>query len=324
VTPSRRSFLAGLTLATAGLATAPAFGQRQPIKILVGFPPGGLPDLVARALAEHYRVTLGTTAVVENRVGANGRLAAQAVKNAAPDGNTLLLAPGLQMIHLPHVYSDLGYDVFSDFAPIGNVVDADFGFAINPKIPATTLKEFVDWARKNPDTAAYGSAGQGSAPHLMGAMLAQELDVKLNHVPYKGANFALTDVMGGHMASLWATTPFLLPQHANGRVRILATTGTRRAAKLPQVPTFRELGHDVLTYTDGHWMLAPAKTPPDVVARLSAATLEAVKSKEVQSLVTGQEAIEAPLGHAALAKLMREEYDRRGALIRKLGFTATQ
>lgn len=321
---SRRRLLAGLAAAAAALPLRGFAQQRPTVRLMVGFPAGGLPDQVARVLAEHWRVALGATVVVENRVGANGRLAAQAVKNAAPDGNTLWLTPGLGATHLPHVFTDLGYDLFADFAPVSATVESDFAFAVDPNLPATSVKAFADWAAKNPAKAAYGSAGQGSAPHLMGHQLSRALNVPLQHIAYKGANFALTDLMGGHVASMFATTPFLLPQHAGGKLRILAVTGPARSPKLPDVPTFRELGMPELTVVDGNWVFAPARTPPAVVERLAAATAEAVAGKEMQALVASQNVVAAPHGPAALARIVREQFDRQGAAVKAAGFTAQQ
>lgn len=320
----RRRLLAGALAAGVVAPSRPRAQGRPTVRLMVGFPAGGLPDQVARVIAEHWRVALGAPVVVENRVGANGRLAAQAVKNAAPDGNTLWLTPGLGVTHLPHVYTDLGFDPFTDFAPVSGTVESDFAFAIDPALPATSVKAFADWAAKNPAKAAYGSAGQGSAPHLMGHQLARGLKVPMQHIAYKGANFALTDLMGGHVASMFATTPFLLPSHVAGKLRILAVTGTARNAKLPDVPTFRELGLPELTMVDGNWVFAPAKTPTAIVERLAAATADAVAGKEMQSLVASQNLVAAPHGPAVLARLLREQFDRQGAAVKAAGFTAQQ
>jgi tripartite-type tricarboxylate transporter receptor subunit TctC len=320
----RRLLQAGIgVLATAAGAGAAA-QQHPPMKLLVGFPAGGLPDQVARALAEHLRVALNTTVVVENRVGANGRLAAQAVKNAPPDGSMLLVTPGLGISHLPHVYKDLGFDPFTDFAPVANTVGSDFAFAIDAALPVTSLEAFAEWARRNPEKAAYGSAGQGSAPHLMGHQLSRGLGVPLQHIAYKGTNFALTDLMGSHLASLFATTPFLLTPHRNGKARILAITGTARSPQLPDVPTFAERGIPDLTISDGNWVLAPAKTPASLVGALAAASIAAVSGNEMQSLITRQNVVAMPMGPAALGALMRQQYDRQGAAVKAAGFTAAQ
>jgi tripartite-type tricarboxylate transporter receptor subunit TctC len=319
--PARRGLLgAALAVGTLAASRRAAAQPKAPMKLLVGFPAGGLPDQVARTLADALRESLGTPVIVENRVGANGRIAIQAVKAAAPDGTTLLLTPGLGMTHLPHVYTDLGFDPFTDFMPVSGTVESDFAFAIDPGVPARTLREFAEWARNTPARAAYGSAGEGSAPHLMGYQLAKGLGVPMQHIPYKGANFALTDLMGGHLASLFATTPFLLTPHQNGKARVIGVTGTARSPKLPEVPTFRELGLPELSVIDGTWVLAPARTPTAIIDRLAAACSDAVASPGMKALIAQQHLVAAPIGPAALAKAMREQYDRQGAAVRAAGF----
>lgn len=320
----RRQFIRGAGAATlAGLSPAAWSQQRGPIRLFVGFPPGGLPDLVARALAEQLRKSFDVPAVVENRAGANGRIAGQAVKAAAADGNTLLVAPASNLVHLAHVYTDLGYDVLTDFAPVAQVVENDFALAISSKIPAKNLQEFAAWCRANPTKATFASPGTGSAPHLMGLQIGRALNIPFSHVPYKGSNFALTDLAGGHIASMVASTSFMLQPLKSGSLRILAVTGNARSTVLPDVPTFKESGLAQLTLTEGTWLLAPAKTPAPVVERLAAAALESLKGKEMAGVLDGV-TVAAPLGPRDLARVMREEYDKRGAIIKAFGFTANQ
>lgn len=326
MTIDRRAFLRKTALAAAaGMATAvlPAQAQRGPIRLFVGFPPGGLPDFVARALAEQYRRSFDLPVVVENRPGANGRLAGQAVKNAAADGSALLIAPASNIVHLPHVYNDLGFDPMTDFAPIGQVVENDFALSISAKLPVTTLAEFAAWCKANPGQASFASPGTGSSPHLMGLQVARALGIPLQHVPYKGSNFALTDLAGGHIASMVAATSFMMQPLKSGTLRILATTGTARSSTLPNVPTFRELGLNQLTLVEGTWVLAPAKMPQALIDRYSAATVESLKSKEMATVLDGQ-TLAAPLGARELARAMREEFDKRGQIVRAFGFTANQ
>ena len=318
----RRDFLRGLASGAASGAAAlamPAFAQRAPVRIFVGFPAGGLPDLVARALAEQFRKSFDVTVLVENRAGANGRIAGQAVKAGPADGTTFLVAPASNIVHIPHVYSDLGFDPMTDFVPVAQTLENDFAFACSARIPPTTLQEYATWAKANPGQSTFGSPGAGSSPHLMGLQIARALGMPLAHVPYKGSNFALTDLQGGHIASMVSVTSFLLPSMKAGSLRVLATTGNNRSA--PTVPTFKELGIPQLTLTEGTWLLAPAKTPQAVIDRYSAAAIEAVKGKEMQALIDATTTA-APLNARDLAKVMRDEYDRRGATIRQFGFTA--
>lgn len=318
----RRTVL-GLGAAAAGIAALPAWAQRGPIRIFVGFPPGGLPDLVARALAEQFKRSFDLPAVVENRPGANGRIAGQAVKNGASDGTIFLVAPASGMVHLPHVYNDLGFDPLTDFAPVAQLCENDFALAINAKLPAQNIKEFAQWAQAQPAQASFASPGTGSSPHMMGLQMARALGIKLTHVPYRGSNLGLADVVGGHVAGMVASTSFFMQPVKAGSLRVLATTGRARSSLLPQVPTFQELGMPQLTMVEGTWLLAPAKTPAAVVDKYAAAAIEALKSREMQGFLDGQ-TLPAPLGPKDMAKLMREEFDRRGASIKAIGFTAAE
>lgn len=320
---NRRNALQALAAAGAAWAVPGAQAQAATARILVGFPPGGLPDMVARAIAEPIGQALGVAAVVDNRPGANGRIAAQAVKNAAPDGRTVLLCPASAMVHLPHVYKDLGYDPFTDFVPVAQVVENDFAFAISPKIPARDLKEFAAWCRANPQAATYGTPGPGSLPHFMGVALAKALGVTLNHIPYKGTNFAITDLGGGHIAAMISSSTFVVTPHQNGQVRVLGVTGRQRLPALPDVPTFLEQGITPLNITDGTWVMAPAKTPQAMVDKLAEAVISSLQGREMKQVTSGQ-AQAAPLRPAALRERMRQEFDQRGSYIRAAGFSATQ
>ncbi len=319
---TRRQFAA--SAATASLIASPlaALAQRSGMRIFVGFPPGGLPDLVARAVADQLRKSFGTPVVVENRPGANGRIAGQAVKNAAPDGNTFLVAPASNIVHLPHVYTDLGYDPLKDFVPVAQMVENDFALTISTKIPATNLKEFAAWCNANPDKATFASPGAGSSPHLMGLVVAKSLGTKLTHVPYKGSSFALTDLIGGQVSAMVSSTSFVVQQHKSNQVRILATTGRARSGALPQVPTFQEMGMGELTLTEGTWLLAPARTPQAIIDKASDAAILAVQGPEMQAVIDGQ-TVAAPLGAIVMRRLMLAEFERRGAQVKATGFSAS-
>jgi tripartite-type tricarboxylate transporter receptor subunit TctC len=223
-------------------------------------------------------------------------------------------------VHLPHVFRNLGYDPFNDFTPVAQLVENDFAFSISPKLPAKTLAEFAAWCRGNPDAATYGSPGQGSAPHLMGATLAKALDAPMRHVPYKGNAFAINDLAGGHITGIFTATTLVGAAHKAGNVRVLATTGRRRNAALPDVPTFAEAGVPALSMTEGIWVLAPARTPAALVEKLSIAAAQAAHSAEMKAAIQDQ-AIASPLAPQMLAGLMRDEFERRGAAIRASGFT---
>ena len=318
---NRRHFTARILAASAAASVFPSHAQRNTVRLFVGFPPGGLPDQVARAVAEQMRRTMDAPVVVENRPGANGRIAGQGVKAAAADGFTYWVAPASNIVHLPHIYNDLGYDVLTDFVPVAQVVENDFAFAISAKVPATNLKEFADWCRKNPDKAAFGSAGTGSVTHMFGLLMGKELGVKLLHVPYKGNTLVLNDVAGGHLSGIVAVTSTLTQQHKAGTVRILATTSRTRSVVLPQVPTLAELGMEQLTLNEGTWVLARAGTPQTMIEKASIAAMQAAGSRELPAVNEGQ-TIAAPLGPIELRQLLQSEFARRGAMVKSIGFNA--
>jgi len=320
MTLHRRTFLHALATAMGAAATG-VFAQAGPVKVYVGFTPGGVPDLVARAVAEQFKHSLGVAALVENRPGANGRIAGQAVKNAAPDGSAFLVTPASGMVHLPHVYKDLGFDPLTDFTPIAQMVENDFALAVSSKIPAQNLKEFAAWCKANPQQATFASPGTGSAPHLMGLQIGKALGVTLMHVPFRGSALGLTNLLGGHVAAMISTTSFVLQPHRTAQVRILATTGRARSTTLPNVPTFEELGMPQLTLTEGTWLMAPAKMPAELVDKFAKAAIESTRNREMQVVLDGQ-TVAAPLGARELARLMRKEYDERGAEIKATGFSA--
>lgn len=321
VTRSAFARLAALTTCAIAAAPRTVLAEGGQVTIYVGFPPGGLPDAVARAVAEQLRRGFASSAIVENRPGANGRLAVQAVKNAAPDGNTLLVAPAAAVVFLPHVYNDLGYDPLVDLVPVAQLVQNDFALAINPKIPAKTFKEFAAWCKANPNEATFGTSGAGSAPDFMGVLVGRAMKTKYTDVPYRGAAQALTDTIGGQLASVIATTQLLLPQHEAGQVRILAVTGPARDQQLPSVPTFRELGFPDLTITDAMWVLAPAKTPAARVNALATSVLDTLKLKTMTNLIKTENLQPAPIAAAPLAKLERDQYARWGSMIKAAGYT---
>lgn len=302
---------------------APALAQADITKIYVGFPPGGLPDSVARTVAGAVGQALGGTAVVENRPGANGRLAAQAVKNTPAGQHALLVCPASALVHLPHVYSDLGYDAFKDLQPVAQVCENAFAFAISGRLPAKNLAEWAAFCRANPDRATFGSPGQGSSPHFMGVTLAQALGVTMNHIPYRGNNFALTDTAGGHISGMVSTTGQLQAPHRNGQMRILGVTSAKRLAELPDVPTFAESGVPQLTLTEGTWVMASARMPQATAEKVAASILAQLKEPAAVQALKAQADI-APLGPQALAERLRQDFDSRGAGIRAAGFKARQ
>ncbi len=259
-----RRRLLGSVLATAGavaVAPAAAFAQEQPIRIIFPFAAGGSGDALARLMADKLRAGLNRTVIVENRTGAAGRIGVQAVKAAAPDGNTLLLTPIAPMSVYQHVYKSLGYDPIADFEPLSQLGTFDFGVAREPSLPVSSLKELVDWAKMNPAQANYGSPAAGALPHFLGVMFARAAGIDLRHVTYRGSAAALAALVAGQIPIVFTTVADLVELHKAGRIRVLATSDSGRSPSLPDVPTLREAGYD-LQATGWYGMFAPAKPRP--------------------------------------------------------------
>ena len=235
----RRQFAA---LAAAAMTAPHVLAQDRTTKILVGFPPGGSVDVIARLLAEKMRVSLNQNVIVDNKPGAGGRVALNEVKRAAPDGQTLILSPSGALVIQPWLYSNLGYDPIKDFTPISRVTTFDFAITAGPAAPAGDLKAVLAWMKANPTKANYATSGAGTVPHFAGLLLGQAAGVPLTHVAYKGGAPAAQDLIGGQIPLMVDTASETLEHHKAGKVRILAVTGEQRSKALPDVPTLKELG----------------------------------------------------------------------------------
>jgi tripartite-type tricarboxylate transporter receptor subunit TctC len=259
----------GASLALPG-AHAQSYPDR-PIRLVVPFPAGGTTDIVARVVSEHVSRRLGQQMIVENRPGAGGNTGTELVKRAAPDGYTLSLCTIGTCAINSSIYPSTGYDVQKDFVPvvvIGGVVNV---LAVNPQVPARTVQELVRLAKSKPDTLSYASSGYGGSPHLCGELLKDRAGVEITHVPYKGSAPAIVDLRGGQVHMFFDNSPSILPHVKNGPLRALATTGSVRSKALPNVPTMEEAGFPGFVIEPWWGVLAPAKTPPAVVARLNQA-----------------------------------------------------
>lgn len=317
--------LATLSMTAAGTATAQQSAPllNKPLKVVVGFPPGGSADTLARALVQQLE-GVAPAVIVENKPGAGGRLALEMVKNAEADGSTVVLTPGSMVVLYPHLYRKLSYNPVTDFVPVTRVAAAPFVFAIGPAVPAsvTTLAEFAQWAKANPNQAAYGSSGAGSMPHFTGVSLGKSLGIDLLHVAYKGAAPAMTDLIGGRVAANVSVMSNALQHILAGKVRALAVSSPQRVPALPQTPTLAELGHGEATAIEWFGVLAPAKTPANVVVALNKAFGDAAHSKPFQEAMSksGFERVPAETP-TEFAKAMQADIDRWGPVVKASGFT---
>ena len=307
-----------LLCAALALAGGAAFAQDRTVKFLVGFPAGASLDTMTRLVADKMRISLGQPVVVENRPGAAGQIAMSAVKAAPPDGLTLVMTPLVTVVTAPHV-QDLPYDAFADFAPVAHAADFLFAFGMGPATPAKDLREYVALVKQDARYGNYASAATGSLPHFFSLLFAERAGLKLNHIGYKGTAQAMIDLLGGQIAAFMGTVSDVGPQHKAGKVRAVATSGAQRSQHLPDVPTFKELGYDI---EGAGWYAAyaPAKTPKDVVDRLSTAIIEALKSPDVREKLDNFGMEPTGFGPAELARIHRADYDKWGPVIKASGF----
>jgi tripartite-type tricarboxylate transporter receptor subunit TctC len=311
-------FRIALVVVAFALSTAAA-AQDGTVKFLVGFPAGASLDTMTRLVAERMRVTLGQPVVVENRPGAAGQIAMSAVRAAAPDGLTLVMTPLVTVVTAPHIFPNLPYDAFADFAPVAHAADFLFAFGMGPATPAKDLREYVALVKQDAKYANYASAATGSLPHFFSLLFAERAGLKMNHIGYKGTAQAMTDLLGGQIAAFMGTVSDVGPQHKAGKVRAVATSGAQRSRHLPDVPTFRELGYDI---EGAGWYAAyaPAKTPQDVVDRLSKAIIEALKAPDVREKLDNFGMEPTGLGPSELARIHRADYEKWGPVIKASGF----
>jgi tripartite-type tricarboxylate transporter receptor subunit TctC len=313
--------LAGLTCLA--LQAQPGIAQDQTIKIVFPFAAGGSADAVARMLADHLQKSLGRSVIVENRTGAGGRIGLRAVKEAAPDGATLLFTTGGAITIHPHVYSNLGYDPLVDLLPITQVVKFDLALVASGKLPVRSLPELVAWFKANPDQTAFGSPAVGTAVHFLGMELGRMANVDLRHVPYKGTPAALPDVLAGRLPMFITSVAEVLEHHKAGSIRILATAGASRSRFLPDVPTLRESGFDI--QAPGWFsMYAPAGMPANLAERLRAAIIDALQNADIRARIDTLGFEVAGTTGEALAKIQRVEHERWGRIVKASGFKAAE
>jgi len=316
----RRAVIQAIT-AIAASAALPGFAQAAPVKILVGFPPGGSADITARLIAEKMSVSMGVPVVVENRPGAGGRIAAQAVKDAAPDGNLLMLAPMAVMVVQPVVFKSIKYDTTKDFTAIGNAATFPLALAAGPATPAKTMAELVTWLKANPTLGNYGSPGTGSLPHFIGEMLGQSVGVKLQHVPYQGGAPLMTALLGGQLPIGFDTPLEFAENHRAGKLRILAVSSSQRMPQFPEVPTLREAGVNIEASA---WfgVFGPAGMPAARVEALNAATQAALRQTDVVSRLYNLGLSASPESAADMARRMAADKARWEPVIKSTGFQA--
>jgi tripartite-type tricarboxylate transporter receptor subunit TctC len=318
---TRRAALGGAALMAGMHRIASVHAEDAPLRIVLGFPPGASSDTVTRLIADRMRASLGRTVVVENKPGAAGIIANMVVKTAAPDGNTLLMTPLATMVAFPYSYSKLDYDPFSDYVPVAHIAAFQLAFGVGAEVPAKTLADYVALARKGGAYANFASAAAGSLPHFFGLLFAGTAGIELVHVPYKGTASVLQALVSGEIPAAVLPISDLGALAQSGKARILATSGARRSPQFPDVPTFKEGGYEI---EGAAWyaLFAPARTPTEVVGRLSAAAISAAQEPDLRQRLVPLGLEPTGLGPAELAAIMKADHAKWGPIIRASGFKA--
>jgi len=310
--------------AIAAMTSAPAAAEnRGPIRIIYPFPGGGSGDALTRLIADQLASKLNRPVIVEPRAGAGGRLGVQAAKAAEADGNTLLVSPIAPMAVYPSMYPALEYDPVKDFTPVSQLASFDLAISIGPHVPARNLAELVDWLKANPKQANFGTPGAGTLPHFFGIMFAKATGITLQHVAYKGGTLALTDMMGGQIPIVFLSTNELTELHKADKLRVLATSDIRRSPFLPDVPTFKESGYEIVG--TGWWaMFVPSRTPAGTITALNAAVVEALGRHDIREKVLrlGLQ----PVGGTPdeFARVQKDDIARWALAVKASGFTPEQ
>jgi tripartite-type tricarboxylate transporter receptor subunit TctC len=293
----------------------------KPVKLVISFAPGGVHDTLARVLQPRLTEALGQPIVIENRPGAGGNIAAEAVAKSAPDGYTFLVASEAIATN-EYLYRGMAYDPYKDLAPVAKLADYPMALIANPSVPADNVKELVDLARAKPGSLSYGSAGIGASGHLAGELLNTAEGIQIVHVPYKGGAPALADLVAGRIQVMFLSVSLSAPQAKQGKIKVLAVTGERRSDKLPGVPTTAEQGYPGVQALLFSSLLAPAATPAAVIRRMNAEVVKALRTPEVEKRLDDLGAVPAPSTPEQFAAILRRDGEIWGKLIREKNIRA--
>jgi tripartite-type tricarboxylate transporter receptor subunit TctC len=300
-----------------GLASAQDNYPTRPVKIMIAFPVGGLLDTVSRVVGEKLSGLLGQQFIVEARPGAGGTIATAAVAKADPDGYTIMMINDNHALN-PSVFKNIPYDSVKDFAPIGFVGSTPLVLTAHPSLPAKDVRSFVALAKEKPGTITYGSVGLGSASHLAGEMLSSVANIKLQHIPYRGGAPALVDLLAGHVNTIFLSPVSGLEYMKAGKLTGLALAATKRIEIMPDLPTMKEAGYPVeASYWFG--LVAPARTPPAVLAKLEKALADVLAMPDVRKRLTDMGAIIEPLNGEQFGDYIKAEMVKWAAIVDKAG-----
>jgi tripartite-type tricarboxylate transporter receptor subunit TctC len=315
------AIIAGIVAASAGQrdAWAAETYPLKPIRLLVGFAPGGANDLVARAVATRLGPRLGQQVIVENRAGAGGNIATELGARAAPDGYTMLMASVASFAMSPALLGKVPFDPVNDFAPVTQAVVVTAILSVHPSLPAKTLKQFVALAKKQPGGINYASPGFGSIAHLSAELFWKTAGIRLNQIPYKGGGPAVADAIAGHVESIFGLVSTQTPHIRAGRLRAMGVTSARRSGALPEVPTIAEGGYPGFESSGWLGFVFPAKTPKPIVDRMNREMVAILNQREVQTQLEDLGLDPEPGDPAKFHALIQSDFARWGKLIREAG-----
>ena len=294
----------------------------KPVRLVVPFPPGGPADSVARILAQKLTDALGQNVVVDNRAGATGTIGAGIVAKSPPDGYTLLLGTSNELAMSPGLFEKLPYEPTRDFTPLSNVINFPNILVVNPHLPARSVTELVALARAKPGQLSFATSGIGSTNHLTGVVFQEIEKVKINYVPYKGGGPAVTDLMGGHVDTMFATMPSVVPYVKSNKLKALVLTDNKRWTALPDVPSAKEAGVPGLIVITWNGVLAPAGLPDAIVARLNTDIGTVANSTDMKDRMRAQAAEIGTTTPEEFAAMLRNDYAKWSKVIKQAGLRA--
>jgi tripartite-type tricarboxylate transporter receptor subunit TctC len=318
--------ITSLVLAIASLMASPLVGAQsaaqsfpnKPIRFVVPFPPGGGNDILARALAPKMSEILGQQVVIDNRAGAGGNIGADFVAKSPPDGYTIVIASN-QVTMNPWIYSKLPFDIAKDFSPIAQIASVPMLLAINPEVPAKNLKEFITLAKAKPGSLNYSTPGLGTPQHIAFEVFNFDAGVKVTHVPYKGTSPSIVDLIGGQVQATIGTMASLEQHVKTGKVRAIAVSTPQRSPTMPDVPTIEEGGLKGYNVPLWYSVLAPANTPKEIVAKISASIRDALRDPQTKAQLAKQGFVESYLDPAQMTALIKQDLTYWQKAIKNIG-----